>query len=77
MLPGRHGRGNIVLKEDFERELGLGNELVPHEVWECAGHTCKNRDKLGFEILDCTFLSVVAVHVRGGSRKVAFHFSSI
>ena len=43
VLPGEHGRGNFGLAEKVEHELGLGEELVLQEVWECSGHTCENR----------------------------------
>ena len=43
MLPGEHGRGNFGLAEEVEHELGLGEELVLQDVWECSGHTCDNR----------------------------------
>ena len=33
VLLGGHGKGNIELTEEVERELGLGKELVPQEFW--------------------------------------------
>ena len=43
VLSGRYRRFNVELMAEVERELGLLEELVPQEVWECAGHTCENR----------------------------------
>ena len=50
----------------------MGKELVPQELFECAGHTCKNRERVGFEILDCSFRCVVAVHAGSDDLEGCF-----
>ena len=79
VIRGGHGRGKFGLVEEVEREIGLGNKPVPHEVWECAVKICKNREKVGFEILYCTFRSVALRQCMSGGTiwKVDSHFYSI
>ena len=72
MLPGGLGRGKVGLAEEVEHELGLVEYLVPQEFWGCSGHTCKNREKVGFESFDCAFCCVAVVHFGGGNLEGCF-----
>ena len=41
-LPGGDDGGDVGLPEEVERQLGLGEELVPQELGERGGHTCED-----------------------------------
>ena len=42
VFPGGDSGGDVGFLEEVEDQLGLGEELVPHELGERCGHTCKD-----------------------------------